>query len=61
MATNALPNRLYRTVATGIFNGSAGTLNAGCTVTLINDCLATPVSVFSLSPYVTKDNAFNPP
>ena len=58
-ATNALPNRLYRTVATGIFNGSAGTLTAGCTVTLINDCLATPVSVFSLSPYVTKDNAFN--
>ena len=58
-ATNALPNRLYRTVATGIFNGTAGTLTAGCTVTLINDCLATPVSVFSLSPYVIKDNVFN--
>jgi cytochrome c553 len=44
-------------VATGIFNGTAGTLTTGCTVTPINDCLQTDVGVFSLSPYVTKDNA----
>jgi hypothetical protein len=54
---SALPNRQYRTVATGIFNGTAGTLTTGCTVTPINDCLQTAVDVFSLSPYVTKDNA----
>jgi OmcA/MtrC family decaheme c-type cytochrome len=59
VATNALPNRLYRTVATGIFNGTAGTLTAGCTVTLINDCLSTAVSVFALSPYVTANNVLN--
>jgi len=58
-AQAALPNRLYRTVATGVFDGTAGTVIAGCTVTSINDCLATPVSVFALSPYVTKDNAFS--
>jgi OmcA/MtrC family decaheme c-type cytochrome len=52
----AMPNRLYRTVATGIFNGTAGTLTTGCTVTPINDCLQTAVGVFSLSPYVTRDN-----
>jgi OmcA/MtrC family decaheme c-type cytochrome len=54
---SAQPNRQYRTVATGIFNGTAGTLTTGCTVTPINDCLQTDVEVFSLSPYVTKDNA----
>ncbi len=53
---SALPNRLYRTVATGIFNGTAGTLTTGCTVTPISDCLQTAVGVFSLSPYVIKDN-----
>jgi OmcA/MtrC family decaheme c-type cytochrome len=52
----ALPNRLHRTVATGLFNGTAGTATTGCTVSVINDCLATPISVFSLSPYVIKDN-----
>jgi len=56
-SANALPNRLYRTVATGLFNGTAGTLTTGCTVTAINDCLQTAVGVFSLSPYVIKDNA----
>ena len=38
-----MPNRLYRTVATGKFNGTVGGSN-------------TAVSVFSLSPYVEKDN-----
>jgi len=60
-SVNALPNRLYRTVAsfstaTSAFNGTAGTQIAGCTPTPINDCLATALSVFSLSPYVAKDN-----
>ncbi|MEQ1806863.1 MAG: OmcA/MtrC family decaheme c-type cytochrome, partial [Burkholderiaceae bacterium] len=58
-SASALPNRLHRTVATGIFNGTAGTLTTGCTVTTINDCLGTAVGVFSLSPYVVKDNATN--
>jgi OmcA/MtrC family decaheme c-type cytochrome len=55
-ASDNIDKRLYRTVATGIFNGNAGTLTTGCTVTTINDCLATTVSVFSLSPWVVKDN-----
>jgi OmcA/MtrC family decaheme c-type cytochrome len=55
----ALPNRLHRTAATGIFNGTAGALTTGCSLTTINDCLATALSVFSLSPYVIKDNATN--
>jgi OmcA/MtrC family decaheme c-type cytochrome len=58
-SASALPNRQYRTVATGIFNGTAGTLTTGCTVTPINDCLQTDVGVYSLSPYVIKDNATN--
>jgi OmcA/MtrC family decaheme c-type cytochrome len=53
---SALPNRQFRTVATGIFNGTPGTPTAGCTVTPINDCLQTEVGAFSLSPYVAKDN-----
>ena len=40
-SASALPNRLYRTVATGKYNGTA---------------TATALSVFSLSPYVVKDN-----
>ena len=40
-SVSALPNRLYRTVATGKYNGTA---------------TATPLSIFSLSPYVVKDN-----
>ena len=39
----AVPNRLYRTVATGTFNGTVGGTN-------------TALAVFSLSPYVVKDN-----
>jgi OmcA/MtrC family decaheme c-type cytochrome len=58
-SASALPNRLYRTVATGIFNGTAGTLTTGCTVTTINDCLQTALGVFRLSPYVIRDNTFN--
>jgi len=45
----AQPNRLYRTVATGILNSTVGTVTAGCTVTPINDCKATALSVFALS------------
>jgi OmcA/MtrC family decaheme c-type cytochrome len=40
----ALPNRLYRTVGTGKFNGTAS---------------ASALSVFSLSPYVIADNVFD--
>lgn len=40
-SANALPNRLYRTVGTGKYNGTS---------------TATELSVFSLSPYVVKDN-----
>jgi OmcA/MtrC family decaheme c-type cytochrome len=58
-SASALPNRPYRTVATGIFNGTVGTLTTGCTVSATNNCLATELSVFSLSPYVIKDNATN--
>ncbi|MBL0150066.1 MAG: hypothetical protein IPP87_15715 [Ideonella sp.] len=43
-SANALPNRLYRTVATGKFNGTA---------------TATPLSVFSMSPYIIKDNVYD--
>jgi OmcA/MtrC family decaheme c-type cytochrome len=57
-SASALPNRLFRTVASGssAFNGTAGTLITGCTISTINDCLATTLSVFSLSPYVAADN-----
>jgi OmcA/MtrC family decaheme c-type cytochrome len=40
-SASALPNRQYRTAATGIFNGTA---------------TAPPLNVFSLSPYVIADN-----
>jgi OmcA/MtrC family decaheme c-type cytochrome len=40
-SASAMQNRLYRTVATGKYNGTAS---------------ATPLSVFSLSPYVVADN-----
>jgi OmcA/MtrC family decaheme c-type cytochrome len=40
-STSALPNRLYRTVATGKFNGTA---------------TADPVAKFAISPYVIADN-----
>lgn len=56
-SSSALPNRLYRTVGTGIYNGTAGTLTTGCTVSATNNCIQTDVGVFSLSPYVVKDNA----
>jgi OmcA/MtrC family decaheme c-type cytochrome len=45
-SASALPNRLYRTVATGTFNG---------TVSASNSALA----VYSLSPYVVADNVTN--
>ncbi len=40
-STSALPNRLYRTAATGKLNGTS---------------TATPLAAFSISPYVTADN-----
>jgi OmcA/MtrC family decaheme c-type cytochrome len=55
-ATAALPNRLYRTVATGIFNGTVGTVTAGCTPSATSDCKATALSVFRLSPDVLANN-----
>jgi len=58
-SASARASRQHRTVATGIFNGNAGTATSGCTVTTINNCLATATSVFALSPYVVKDNATN--
>ena len=42
-SASAVPNRLYRTVATGKFNGTS----------------ADPVANFALSPYVVKDNVYN--
>ena len=57
--------RLYRTVASGsttspgIYNGNPGTQTTGCTVTTINDCLATTLSAFSLSPWIFKDNTYD--
>jgi OmcA/MtrC family decaheme c-type cytochrome len=62
---SALPNRLYRTVATGIFNGTPDTFTTGCTTSppppstgpYVSDCMSTDLSVYSLSPYVIKDNA----
>jgi len=60
----AQPNRLYRTVATGVFNSTVGTVlnpaaSNACTVTAINDCKATALSVFALSkdPNFVADNA----
>lgn len=58
-SASALPNRPYRTVGTGIYNGTVGTLTTGCTVSATNNCLATDLSVSSLSPYVAKDNLTN--
>ena len=46
-------------MATGIFNGTAGTVTTGCTVSATNDCLATDLSVYSLSPYIAADNTTN--
>jgi OmcA/MtrC family decaheme c-type cytochrome len=50
-----LPNRLYRTVGTGIYNGTAGTVTTNSSPATTQ----TAVGVFSLSPYVTADNATN--
>jgi hypothetical protein len=55
----AMPNRLHRTTATGIFNGTAGTATTGCTPNGTSNCLQTATGVASLSPYVVKDNATN--
>jgi OmcA/MtrC family decaheme c-type cytochrome len=57
-SASALPNRLYRTVATGIFNGTAGTTIPTYSYKS-GSCVAgtsapqTAVGVFSLSPYIT--------
>jgi OmcA/MtrC family decaheme c-type cytochrome len=56
---DGIDKRPYRTVATGIFNGTPATVTTGCTVTVINDCIQTDVGAFSLSPWVTKDNLTN--
>jgi OmcA/MtrC family decaheme c-type cytochrome len=58
-SASALPNRLYRTVATGIFNSSTTTLTKNCTVSDSNTCVPTAASVFALSPYITADNVKN--
>jgi OmcA/MtrC family decaheme c-type cytochrome len=66
-SASAVPNRLYRTVATGVFNGIANTVTKGCTTSppppstgpFVSDCKSTALSVYSLSPYVTKDNVFD--
>jgi OmcA/MtrC family decaheme c-type cytochrome len=57
---SALPNRLYRTVGTGIFIGTAGsTITTYSYNKNSNSCVAgtsapqTAVGVFSLSPYIT--------
>jgi len=56
-SASALPNKQFRTVATGYFNNSTTTLTTGCTVSATNTCMPTALAVFSLSPYVTADNA----
>jgi OmcA/MtrC family decaheme c-type cytochrome len=54
---SAVPNRLYRTVATGLFNKTAGTTNTTYSV-VGGVCVAgtssaqTALGVFSLSPYI---------
>lgn len=55
----AAPNRLYRTVATGVFNATA-TPTLGCTVTATNLCLGlNELGIASLSPYVDSSNTVN--
>ncbi|HUX91858.1 MAG TPA: OmcA/MtrC family decaheme c-type cytochrome [Gallionellaceae bacterium] len=60
-SASALPNRLYRTVATGIFNGTAGVVNTAYSysggVCVAGTTAQTAEGAFALSPYVTKDNA----
>ena len=57
-SASALPYRLYKTVATGIFNATAGTsintysTSTGCTVPTPGTP-QTDVGVYSLSPYIT--------
>ena len=59
-SASALSNRLYRTAATGIYNGTAGTVTTG-TVTTSNPTgtMQTTFGVTALSPYVKADNATN--
>jgi len=52
-SASALPNRLYRTVATGYFNKQVGVVTTGGTTA------QTALGAFSISPYVTADNATN--
>ncbi len=58
-SASAMPNRLYRTVANGILNGTAGVLTAGCSVSLTSDCMQTALGAFSIAPDVVKDNVTN--
>lgn len=57
LADSVIASRLYRTVGQGIYNGTAGTVTAGCTISATNNCVQTELGVYSLSPYVIKDNA----
>ncbi|NVO08069.1 MAG: hypothetical protein HXX19_20025, partial [Rhodoferax sp.] len=53
-------NRLFRYSATGIFNGTVGTVNlakSGSNCTTVGTTVQDAVSAFALSPFVTKDNA----
>lgn len=60
-STNALPNRLYRTVATGIFPASGATIPgykvSGTACVAGSASVGTALSAFSLSPYVTQSTA----
>ena len=60
-STSALPNRLYRTVATGIFPDLAASIAtykvSGTSCVAGTPSVGTSLSVFSLSPYVAKSTA----
>ena len=52
-------NRLFRYSATGIFNGTAGTVNlskSGSNCTTVGTTVQDTVSAFALSPFITADN-----
>ena len=60
-SVSALPNRLYRTVATGIFPANAASIPtfrvSGTTCVAGTPSVGTALSVFSLSPYVIQSTA----
>jgi OmcA/MtrC family decaheme c-type cytochrome len=60
-SASALPNRLYRSVATGIFPADGASIPgfkvSGTSCVAGNALVGTPLSAYSLSPYVTSSTA----